>query len=82
MKVDLASFISNVSCQNGNGFVFVTNEPNFGDIFVGLKRGQPLFRLDAENRTGQGRFAMVDMTDGSHVDVLARRSANPWYAVA
>ena len=54
---------------DGHGLRGVADGAALGDFGVRLGLGETLASLDGDDRGGRGRLAMVDVTDGTDVDV-------------
>ena len=67
--VPLVGLVFHVADRDRHGLRFVADGAALGDVGVALGNGQVLRRLNGDQRTGEGRLAMIDVTDGAHIDV-------------
>src|SRR5262249_52343588 len=57
-------------------FVLIPHRAALGDVPVALDLGQPFLGLDRKDGSGQGRLAVVDVSDGADVDVNFLHESN------
>ena len=67
--VALGRLVFHVADRDGNRLRFVANRSALGDVGIALRHGQILRCLNGDECSGQGRLAMVDVTDRADVDV-------------
>ena len=67
--VTVDGLVLNVRGSDGHGLGGVTHGTTLGDFRVGLVLSQAATGLDCHNGSGGGRFTMVNVTDGTDVDV-------------
>src|SRR5262249_45970878 len=67
--VSLVRFIFDVTRDDSDGLILVTNRAAPGNGLVALELGQPFLRLNGQDGGGQGGFAVVDVPNRADVDV-------------